>query len=117
MGNHNKKTAFLIFGVLTAAIITVSQLFSYQSIDSNKKETKTEKHSEEPSSAERSAFIAMTSGSVLASIQSHLHQEVIFLFEIFFQEDESYPWIPEVPVALGKYFQTLFHIIIAPNAP
>jgi len=117
MGNHMKKTVILVLGVLTASILTVSQLFQHQKADFHQEELKTEKQSEESTPDPSAAFIASATVSVLNSIHTQVNQEVVFLFEILLQDDKRYPWIPEVPLALGKYFQTLFHIIISPNAP
>jgi hypothetical protein len=117
MGNQMRKTVILVLGVLTASILTVSQLFQYQQDDFRQKEVKTEKQSEESTPDQSAAFIASATVSVLNSVGTHINQEIVFLFDILFQEDKQYPWIPAVPLALGKYFQTLFHIIISPNAP
>jgi hypothetical protein len=117
MRNPMRKTVILVLGVLTASILTVSQLFQYQKEDFRQEEVKTEKQSEESVPDQSAAFIEAATVSVLNSVHTQINQEVVFLFEILFQEDKQYPWIPAVPLALGKYFQTLFHIIISPNAP
>jgi len=114
---HSKKTATLILGILTAVVLIVSQLFCYQNSDVQKKETKTEEHSGKESSGDQSTFFIVAASQGLSSFQTHISQDVILLFEIFFQENEDHHWKPEVPLALGKYFQTLFNIIISPNAP
>lgn len=116
MRNKAKKTAGIAFGIITAVILIVSQLFCHQSVELGKKEQKTEKHSKE-STNEESALFIVASNAPTPSIQTQIHQEVIFLFEILFLEDEKHSWTTEVPIALGKYFLTLFHIIISPNAP
>ncbi len=112
---RTKKTALLVLGVLTAVILIVSQLFCYQHSVVIKKEVKTEKQEKETS--EQGPHFIMAAGPGLSSVQTQIHQEIAFLFEILFVEEKQYPWIPEVPLALGKYFQTLFQTIISPNAP
>lgn len=114
---RKKKAVILILGILTAVALIVSQLSFYQNTVQAKKETKTEKHSEDSSEEGQSIFYIVAASPSISSVQTQIHQEVFFLFEIIFFEDKQYEWIPTVSSALGKYFQTLFHIIISPNAP
>ncbi|HEX5168769.1 MAG TPA: hypothetical protein VFW11_06325 [Cyclobacteriaceae bacterium] len=113
---QTKKTATLTFGVLTAAIFIVSQLFCYQHSESPKTEAKTEKHSKELPD-DQGGFVIVAASPGLSSIQTQINHEISFLFEIVFQGSKPQTLLPDVPLALGKYFQTLFNIIISPNAP
>jgi hypothetical protein len=112
----HKRFITVIFGIITALVLVVSQVFFFTGTDYNKKEQKTENHSEEPSSGQDVRFI-VASSAASASIQTQIHHEIIFLFEILFVEDEPYSRTTDIPLSLGKYFRTLFHIIISPNAP
>lgn len=114
---RERKIASLILGVITAIALIVSQLFFYQNTVQVKKETKTEKQSEDSSEEEQSVFYIVAASPSISSVQTQIHQEVFFLFEIIFFEDEKHEWFPTMSPAFGKYFQTLFHIIISPNAP
>jgi hypothetical protein len=116
MRGSNRKTAGMIFGLITAAVLVVSQLCCYQQNDFNKKEQKTEESGTVPTHDGENIFI-VAANSTISSIQTQIHQEIIFLFEILFLDNEQQSWTTEVPIALGKYFRTLFHIIISPNAP
>jgi hypothetical protein len=113
---YGKRVITVILGIFTAVILVVSQVFFFTGTEFNKKEQKTEKHSEESSSRQDVPFIVASSAPA-SSIQTQIHQEITFLFEILLAEDEQRSWTTDIPLSLGKYFQTLFHIIISPNAP
>lgn len=106
----------MIFGSLTAVVVIFTQLFLYEGTQHTKDHgVKTEKTSGE-SSGEK-VFISGPQPSVLSSFDASLSHEAVFLFEILLDNQEHKGWAPEVPVSLGKYFLTLFRIIISPNAP
>lgn len=112
----NRFRAFLIaFGIITAAVVIFSQVFLFQGAKLCKNDIKTEKNSEK--STEEQVFISLPSDTILSSFEAGVHHETVFLFEILFENSEDDSWTPEMPVSLGKYFLTLFHIIISPNAP
>jgi hypothetical protein len=109
------KAIVMTIGALTAVIVIFSQVFVYQGVKLCKNEVKTEKKHDK--SSEEQVFISIPSDIVLSSFQAGIHHETVFLFEILFEKEETASWTSEMPVSLGKYFLTLFHIIISPNAP
>lgn len=113
------KIYTILLGILTAFVVVFSQLFLYQGAELCKKE-KQETEAEQPASGateDQGTFISLPTNSVFPSLHKEVSHEAIFLFEIFFNEEEQSFYVPDVAPALGKYFQTLFHIIISPNAP
>ena len=107
----------MIVGVLTALVVVFSQLFLYQGADFCKKEEiRTEKQNQE-SSEDQETFISLPSSTILSSFHKEVSHEAAVLFEISFNEEKPLFCSPEVAFSLGKYFHTLFHIIISPNAP
>ncbi len=105
----------MIFGALTAVVVVFTQIFLYQAPPTVDSGVKTEK-SADNSSGEQ-VLIATPFDSVLSSFHAGINHEPVFLFEILFDGHDSNGWAAEVPVSLGKYFLTLFHTIISPNAP
>lgn len=105
----------VVFGALTAAVVIFTQFFLYEGPATVRQEIKTEKTTEKSSGDQ--VLIAVPSDTVLSSFHSGIHHEPVFLFEILFDRQDDIDWTPEIPVSLGKYFLTLFHIIISPNAP
>lgn len=105
----------MIIGAITAAVVVFTQLFLYEGPSSVPEEIKTEKTAEKSSGDQ--VLLAGPSDTVLSSFHAGIHHEPVFLFEIFFDLQDNTDWTPEIPVSLGKYFLTLFHIIISPNAP
>lgn len=114
---HKKST--ILLGILTALVVVFSQLFLYQGAELCKKEKKEAETEQSTSGAaeDQGTFISLPSNSVFPSLHKEVSHEANFLFEIFFNEEEQSFYVPDVAPALGKYFQTLFHIIISPNAP
>ena len=109
----------MVFGALTAVMVIITQLFLYEVAATGHEGIKTEKKNAKSGeqSSEDQVLISLPSDSVLSSFHSGIHHEAVLLFEIVYGKEETVSWAPEVPVSLGKYFLTLFHIIISPNAP
>lgn len=116
MENQRNRALLTVTGILTAVVITFSQFFYYQGVEFCKKEVKTEKH-EKKTPKQQETHISIPSNSVLSSVHFDFSNKVVLLFEITFEEKEQERLPAEIPISLGKYFQTLFHIIISPNAP
>lgn len=116
---NNKTRAFtIVAGVLTAVAIILSQLFYYQGAQFCKKEQTSENHEKKaPADEPEEAFVAGPSTSVLTSTHVDLTHKTFVLFEILFPEKEEDVYQSDLPLTLGKYFHTLFRIIISPNAP
>lgn len=115
MNREDKRVLMMVVGALTAAVVIFTQLFLYEGPSSVPEEIKTEKSAEKPSGDQ--VILSGPSDTVLSSFHAGIHHEPVFLFEILFDRQDDTVWTPEIPVSLGKYFLTLFHIIISPNAP
>ena len=107
-------------GILTALVIVISQLFYFEKPAQTKNEVKTEQTSDASSDASDShqAYITLPS-STLPSSSTHIEfqQESFCLLEIIFPEKDVEQHNFSVSLPLSKFFQTLFHTIISPNAP
>ena len=116
--NRHVRFGTLIAGILTALTIVVSQLFYFEKVDHGKKEVKTEQQEDQSSDTDDGTFISLPS-STLPSPSTHVEflQHSVCLFEIIFPVREVA--VPDLgsSLSLSKFFQTLFHTLISPNAP
>lgn len=116
--NREIRFGTLVAGVLTALAIIVSQFFYFEKVDHSKKEVKTEQQEGQSSDADNGTCITLPS-STPPSSSTHVEflQHSFCLFEIIFPEREV--TVPDLAgsLSLGKFFQTLFHTLISPNAP
>jgi hypothetical protein len=118
MERRKYKSATIVLGLATALLVVFSQLFFYQGAELCKKEVKIEKkESSESQDSKNESIVSLPSFTVQAACSVHLSHEAVLLFEIFSSENKRTVISHDIPVALGKYFLTLFRIIIAPNAP
>lgn len=110
----------MITGIVTALVIVFSQFFYFQEAESAKKLTSsrsTEQH-EKQNKAHKKAFISLPSFSQQASTLADVHpKSPMYLFDIVFGESNDQERSQEVPISVGKFFQTLFRVFISPNAP
>lgn len=108
----------LILGSLLAVAIICAQLFQFQSASSyaSKKDIKTEQQQNEQSNSEESV-ITLPSFSLPTSVHVSLTQEAHYLFEILFEDVPEKTSNTEAPAFPEKLFNTLFRVIISPNAP
>jgi hypothetical protein len=103
----------IAIGLLTAAIIVCTQVFYYQAADFSKKDVKTEQEE----SSDHSLYLSAPSNSILSTSHVELNNEFTFVFEVLLNAEQNEGNHAPLPLALGKLFQTLFNVIIAPNAP
>lgn len=110
----------MITGVVTALVIVFSQFFYFQDANNSKKlanSHSTEKH-EKQDKAQKKAFISLPSFSQQTSTHADVNpKSSMYLFDIVFGESNEQDRAPEVPISVGKFFQTLFRVFISPNAP
>ena len=107
----------LIAGVLTALVIVIMQVFYFQTAGHPiKKEINTDQQQEEHSGDE--AYISLPSSTLpSAAVHVELQQESFYLFEILFNDEQVEEKDCSISTLPGKLFQTLFRVIISPNAP
>lgn len=108
-------------GILTALVIVVSQLFYFEKPVQSKDEAKADQQTEQSSDASDTnseAYITLPS-STLPSSSTHVEfqQQSFCLFEIIYPEKDAEQHDFSVSLPLSKFFQTLFHTLISPNAP
>lgn len=113
--NKPNKTWTLFFGIVTALVIVFTQLFWFQSTDIKSSKVDTEQAADADSTEE--AHISLPSSSIPASTSVEVGQGPSFIQEILFQQESESQASSHLPNAIGKFFQTLFRVTIAPNAP
>ena len=121
MTSQKNRTLTILVGAITALVVVFTQLFYYHGVDLRQSEIKTENQDKQDAtdtpSSETQAFLSISASSVLSTFTIELSNKIVFLFEIVFEKHDR-PFFPtESSLPLGKYFHTLFHIIISPNAP
>lgn len=111
-----KHSTGILFGLLAAVVILVSQGFYFDYVGKIEGKVKTEKTSDADEDSHESVIKmsqqALSSG-VEISIQSVLH----FIGEIYTDDSVEVPSVSQNFKGLTSYFQTLFRLIISPNAP
>lgn len=105
----------LVVGILAAIAIIFSQLFYYQSIEHNKKEVKSEQQQDQ--STDDEALFVVPSTSMPSSANVELHHKSFPLLEIIFEDEEAEVGHEQTSFRLDSFLQTLFEVIISPNAP
>jgi H+/gluconate symporter-like permease len=116
MRNKRLHTLTIIMGVITALVMVCSQLFFFEVVKYAKKDVKTEKH--EQQNDDDDSYISLPSFSQpTSSTHVSLNHKPFCLFEILFENGKAEVDTHTVPLSLGKFLQTLFRVIISPNAP
>ncbi|MEM6522536.1 MAG: hypothetical protein AAGF85_06330 [Bacteroidota bacterium] len=107
-----KKNLGIAFGVLAAVAVLFSQSFYFnylESIDTTSVEQTDERGDDTP-------VIKMAQDAVVSVAQIFIHQVLDYLGDISVGREIIKTEIPRT-LRLDRYFQTLFNIIISPNAP
>jgi hypothetical protein len=108
------RSLTIAVGIMLAMVMTLTQLFQTQVSGFGKKEAKTEQrdhHGDE-------TFISLSSFSLpSASVYLQVNLDPYCLFEILFEKEPQQPEASRVPLHPEKLLQTLFRVIISPNAP
>ncbi len=111
--NGKHKIWTLFFGILTAMVIVLSQLFWFQAATFTKKVAETEQKSDAAKETTQEAQISLPSSSNTVVVE----HDFSFIHEILFEKENSPEVSKSVLLTAGKFFQTLFRAIISPNAP
>lgn len=96
-------------------VIVLSQLFWFQAADFSKK--KAESGQTAGAENQDEAHISLASSSLPSTNNVVVEQEFSFIHEILFEEETTSETTKTIASAVGEFFQTLFRVIIAPNAP
>ena len=81
-------------------------------IDPVKKEQTKDKSTDETAS-----FISLPSFSLPALVNLRSNLDAYCLFEILFEDDSDEVHVENETSFTGRFFQTMFQVIISPNAP
>ena len=105
----------VILGSILALAITFSQFLTLESAAFTEK-VKTEQ-SENTPEKETGSYISMPSFSLPAPVHVQVNLNPYCLFEIFFEEDIDENHVEEDMFYADRFFETMFRVIISPNAP
>ena len=115
MKKERVHTASIILGSILALAIAFSQYLNPVGITPTEK-AKTE-HSDKTSGQENSSFISLPTFSIPAPVNVQANLDPYCLFEIFFEEDIDENHVEDDDSYADRFFQTMFRVIISPNAP
>jgi hypothetical protein len=114
--SKNIRLLTALAGILTAAVIVVTQLFCFELSGAVDQEIKTEQQSQSTSDQEP-VFVSVLSYSMPSSVHILPGMEFTFIEELLLDSGNT----TVVPTTLlqgaGKLFKALFSVIISPNAP
>ena len=115
MKKERLHTASIIVGSILALAITFSQYLTPECFSDTEK-VKTEQT--DPSSGEEKAvFISLPSFSIPAPVNVQANLNPYCLFEIVLEEDIDENYVEDDESYADRFFQTMFRVIISPNAP
>ncbi|SMG21880.1 hypothetical protein SAMN05661096_01242 [Marivirga sericea] len=106
-----KQTGSLIFGLAMAMLLFFQQPYANKNLDKAEKTEQSDK--EEP----QSEYRIMAYDVLLPVMQFNLFHSFDLLLEIPNPHKEDFTLFESVERAYHNYFQTLFRLIISPNAP
>lgn len=115
MKKQRIQSLTILVGVLLALAIVCANIFQFENRIASKKEVKTEQRGEKNGADE--TVSVLPSFSLPSSAQLHLTLQSYCLFEISFERSNDETRTSEIPLHPEKLLQTLFSVIIAPNAP
>lgn len=114
MRKEKVHTVSLILGSILALTIAFSQYLTLESKISAEK-AKTEQTGQ--STDEEESFISLPTFSLPVPVTVQANLDAYCLFEIFFEADVDENYTEEEVSYTGRFFQTMFRVIISPNAP
>lgn len=106
----------IFLGAFLAVAIVFAQLFHFQLSQQPKKEVKTEQQ-EKQTAGDEAFYSAVTSFSIPSPAHIELDVESFCLFEIGGEEASDEKHTLDIPEYASGFLQTLFSVIISPNAP
>ncbi len=114
MKKEKLHTASVIMGTILALTIAFSQYLIPDRVSAPEK-AKTEQT--DNTGDEKGSFISLPTFSRPAPISVQVNLDAYCLFEIFFEEDVDENYVEEDVSYTDRFFQTMFRVIISPNAP
>jgi hypothetical protein len=116
MNKKKKQSLTILLGIFLSLVIVCSNLFQFENKTFAKKEVKKEQNENKNTSNEETLSI-LPAFSLPTSAQVHLTLQSYCLFEISFRKSNDETHTSEIQLHPEKLLQTLFSVIIAPNAP
>ena len=115
MKKERSHTASIFLGSLLALAIVFSQYLTPECLFSPEKVKieQTEKNSE----GKKTAFISLPTFSIPAPLSFQVNLNPYCLFEFFFEEDIDENYVEDDESYTDRFFETMFRVIISPNAP
>jgi hypothetical protein len=108
-------TFTIIVGTFLALAIVFSEFLTIQNTASAEK-ANTEQ-SESKSGTESDTYITLPSFSLPAPVHVQVNLNPYCLFEILFEEDIDENHVEDDAFYPDRFFETMFRVIISPNAP
>ena len=105
----------ILVGSFLALAIAFSQYLTPESV-SSKDEVKTEQASKDAGS-DSGSFISLPSFSIPAPVNVESNLDAYCLFEILFEVNIDENYVQEDVSYADRFFETMFRVIISPNAP
>lgn len=105
----------LIVGSILAFAIAFSQFLTVDCVSSVEK-VKTEQAGEKAGD-ETASYISLPSFSLPAPVHVPVNLNPYCLFEIIFEKDPEIGRVDQDILLSDRFFQTMFRVIICPNAP
>ncbi|MEX2234723.1 MAG: hypothetical protein WD824_21350 [Cyclobacteriaceae bacterium] len=115
MRKKRLHAATVILGSILALAIAFSQFLTPESVSTAKK-VKTEQ-TENQAENETGTYISLPSFSLPAPVHVEVNLNPYFLFDIFFERDVDENHVEEDLFFADRFFETMFRVIISPNAP
>ena len=104
----------IILGSILALAIAFSQYLTPE-CTASKQKVKTEQSGK--ATDEKASFVSLPSFSIPAPVNVQVNLDAYCLFEIFFGEDIDENYVAEDVSYTDRLFETMFRVIISPNAP
>ena len=105
----------IVIGSLLALAIVFSQLLAPEFICSGDP-IKTEQTQDTPTD-EKASFISLPSFSLPAPVNLQSNLDAYCLFEILFEDESDEVHVEDEISFADRFFETMFQVIISPNAP
>lgn len=115
MRKKRLHTVTVVLGSILALAIVFSQFLADESVSTAKK-IKTEQ-TDNKTENETGTYISLPSFSLPAPVHVEVNLNPYCLFEIFFEEDIDENHVQEDLFFADRFFETMFRVIISPNAP
>lgn len=113
----NKLHAFsLIVGSILALTIAFSQFLTPQCGPTAEK-VKTEQSDDSDTDKESESYISLPTFSLPVPVNVQANLDAYCLFEIFFEEENDVHHVEENLFYTDRLLETIFTVIISPNAP